>query len=56
MEKSRLKIWRRKMRKRIRREREREREYFCHRDFLTLLDKKHLRIVYLDAYFAGRAI
>ena len=38
----------------------RERDYFCRRDFLTQykapVAKKHPKIVFLGAHFAGRAI
>ena len=41
-------------------DKKREREYFCRRDFLTQykapVAKKHHKIVYLGAHFAGRAI
>ena len=39
-------------------DKKREREYFCRRDFLTQykapVTKKHSKIVYLGAHFAGR--
>ena len=41
-------------------DKKREREHFCRRDFLTQykapVAKKHPKIVFLGAHFAGRAI